>query len=126
MLRRTSAGLFRRTPARLSGGSLYVPPKLDAIPPSSGTTGFFGAYNDGSAIFRFFDIKWMMTRCVELGREHYIATPCLFAFLWFYCWKGFQTLVYKDGKPPRTVDWNTEETGKLPHNFQPTVVTKRV
>lgn len=125
MLSRTSASLFRRTSPRLSGGELYHPPKLEEIPSSRGTRGFFGSYNDAAKLFRFIDVKWMMNRSVELGREHYIAAPTLSMFLWYYCWKGIQLILYKDGKPPRTVDWNTEEAGYLPKGFEPTKVTKR-
>lgn len=126
MLRRTSTGFFRRTPARLSGGELYHPPKLEDIPCASKTKGFFGPLNGGLEILRILDIKWMMNRAVELGREHYIATPTLYLFIWMFCWKGFQLLRYGDGKPKRQVDWNTEEAGYLPLGFEHTKVTKRV
>ncbi|AIN99221.1 hypothetical protein LPMP_261080 [Leishmania panamensis] len=126
MLRRTQAFLFRRTPARLSGGELYHPPKLEDIPPSSATKGFFGAYNGGLTVLRFVDIKWMMNRAVELGREYYISAPTLYLFLWMFCWKGFVIMRYGDGKPPRRVDWNTEEAGYLPKGFEQTKVTKAI
>ncbi|KAK7201230.1 hypothetical protein NESM_000184600 [Novymonas esmeraldas] len=126
MLRRTQASLLRRTPVRLSGGDLYHPPKLEDIPASSTTKGFFGAYNGGLIVARFVDIKWMMNRAVELGREYYISAPTLYLFLWMFCWKGFVIMRYGDGKPPRKVDWNSEETGYLPQGFEPTKVTKAI
>lgn len=77
-------------------------------------------------ILRFFDIKWMMNRAVDLGREYYISAPTLYFFLWMFCWNGFSILRYGDGKPPRQVDWNSEETGYLPPNFPQTKVTKAI
>ena len=126
MLRRTQASLFRRTPVRLSGGDLYHPPKLADIPASTGTKGFFGAYNCPLMGCRLIDIKWMMNRAVELGRDYYISAPTLYLFLWMFCWEGFVIARYSDGKPPRSVDWNTEEAGYLPHGSVPTKVTKSV
>ncbi|CCW70160.1 unnamed protein product [Phytomonas sp. Hart1] len=126
MLRRTSSSLFRRTPPRLSGGELYHPLKLEEIPPSSETKGFFCTYNGRFKYFRLIDIKWLMNRCVEMKREHYIAGPIFYIFLWMFCWKGFQILKYGDGSPPHSVDWNTKETGYLPNGFEPTKVLKKV
>ncbi|EPY30263.1 hypothetical protein STCU_00355 [Strigomonas culicis] len=125
MLRRTTPGLFRRTRVRLSG-DLYHPPKLEDVPPTSGTKGFFGHYNGPLEVLRLVDIKWMMNRSVELGREHYIAAPTMYMFLFYFCWKGFVNLRYGDGKPPRKVDWNTEESGFLPKGFKQTEVTKSI
>lgn len=115
MLRRTVIAPFRRTASRLSGGELYHPPKLEDIPCSSTTKGFFGSYKGPLAYARLIDVKWMMNRAVELGREYYIAAPTFYAFLYMFCYKGFCLLQYSDGKPPQHVDWNTNEAGYLPH-----------
>lgn len=126
MLRRTLRAQFRYTAKRLSGGELYHPPKLEEIPRSSSTKGFVGPYNGVLKVMRVLDIKWMMNRSVELGREYYIAAPTFYFFLWWFCYKGFCTLMYSDGAPPREVPWNTGESGFLPPSFVPTPVTNRV
>lgn len=120
MLRRTVRASFRRTTPRLSGGELWHPPKLEDIPAASTTKGFIGSYNGPFLYARLFDIKWMMNRAVELGREYYIAAPTFYVFLWWFCYNGFCKLMYSDGKPPRHVDWNTKEAGYLPEGFTPT------
>lgn len=121
MIRRTAVRPFRRTLTRFSGGDLYHPPKLEDIPAASTTKGFFGSLNGPLKVARVLDVKWMMNRAVELGREYYIAAPTFYFFLWWFCYKGFCTLMYSDGKPPRTVDWNTNEAGYLPRDFTPTI-----
>eukprot|EP00796_Vickermania_ingenoplastis_P010524 gene10524-7310_t len=125
MLRRTIMTPFRRTATRLSGGELYHPPKLEEIPHSSTTKGFAGAYNGSLQFLRLLDIKWMMNRAVDMGREYYIAAPTFYCFLYWFCYKGFVTLTYSDGKPPRQVDWNTNEAGHLPEGFVPTPTPRR-
>lgn len=127
MFRRSTTSLVRRTPVLLSGGELYHPLKLSEIPPGSSTPGMFGHnYNNGLEVLRFIDIKWIMNRCVEMGRDHYLAAPTLFFFLWMFCWNGFVMMRYGDGKPPRNTNWNTEEAGYLPDDFQPTIVSKKL
>lgn len=126
MMRRSQLSLMRRSPVLLAGGELWHPPKLEDVPPSSGTRGFFGPLNGPLAPFRVIDIKWMMNRAVELHREHYIATPTMYLFLWMFCWQGMVMFIYGDGAPPRQVDWNTEEAGFLPQGFEKTPVHKKV
>lgn len=126
MLRRTLRAPFRFSAKRLSGGELYHPPKLEEIPCSSTTKGFVGSYNGVLKLLRLVDIKWMMNRAVDLGREYYIAAPTFYFFLWWFCYNGFCKLMYSDGAPPREVLWNTEKSGFLPPSFVPTKVTASV
>ncbi|RNF08542.1 hypothetical protein TraAM80_02779 [Trypanosoma rangeli] len=124
MLRRSSGSLFRRTPIRRSGGELFVRPTLDQIPPAEECKGFFGRLNGSRKFLRFVDLKWMMNRAVAMRREYLITTPTLYAFLWMFSWGGASMYFWGDRAPPRRMDWNTEETGHLPHNFEPTVLRK--
>lgn len=62
----------------------------------------------------------MMNRAVAMRREYLIATPTLFTFIWMFTWKGAVIYFWGDRAPPRRMDWNTEETGRLPLGFKPT------
>ncbi|ORC87569.1 uncharacterized protein TM35_000211750 [Trypanosoma theileri] len=124
MLRRSSITLFRRTPIRRSGGELFVRPTLAEIPPADECKGFFGHLNGALRYLRLVDIKWMMNRAVAMRREYLIATPTLYAFLWMFSWEGATMYFWGDRAPPRQMDWNSEQTGYLPKDFKPTVVTK--
>mmetsp|Transcript_74262 Transcript_74262/g.86189 ORF Transcript_74262/g.86189 Transcript_74262/m.86189 type:complete len:125 (+) Transcript_74262:25-399(+) len=124
MLRRTSASLFKSTPVHRAGGGLYHPLKAEEVPSAELTKGFFCKLNGPLSILRVIDIKWMMNRCVDMHREHYIATPLMLYCIWQFVWGLPQSYLWGDAKPPRDVDWNKGKAGFLPEGFVPTEVKK--
>jgi hypothetical protein len=112
--------MLRRTAKRLSD---RPEPIMDAAkaPSADGVQGFFFMPLDGGmAALRIIDVKWMLNRAVDLGRDGYIAAWCLYPFLWAMWWYVPQKAMWGDNAIPRKVDWNAAQTGKLPAGFEMT------
>lgn len=123
MFRRTSQSLMlRRTRTRLAGDERPYPvmdPKKD--PGAAQQYGLLGTQLNGSlAIFRMIDPKWILNRFVSLGRDGYISAWTFNAFLWTMYWYIPMNAAWGDKTPPRKVDWNKGEAGRLPKGFVPT------
>lgn len=123
MLRRTTQSLMlRRTAIRRSGEERPHPLFNCQGPDVNETYGLFGKLNGSLAILRVIDPKWILNRLVNLGRDGYVGFWVFAPFLWSIYWVVPQKALWGDGKPPRKVDWNKEEAGRLPKGFTPTSI----
>lgn len=74
------------------------------------------------AILRVVDPKWILNRLVSLGRDGYVGAWAFYGFMYTMWWVVPMGAKWGDGKPPRKVDWNKEEAGRLPKHFQMTTL----
>lgn len=115
MIRRTCPRLHDERPVPI------MDPKKD--PGDSEQYGLLGMQLNGSmAIFRVIDPKWILNRFVSLGRDGYVSAWTLNAFFWTVYWYVPMNAAWGDKKPPRKVDWNKGEAGRLPKGFVMTAV----
>lgn len=117
MLRRSGNHLFRATRTNRGGGGLPHVMTAEEAPCATETMGFFCKLNGPLAMLRPLDIKWILNRFVDLGRDGYIASPVLYLMMWGAVWKGQSVLLWGDAAPPRNVDWNNGTAGSLPKDF---------
>jgi hypothetical protein len=114
--------MLRRTAKRLSDERPH--PVIDAAhaPPADDQYGLFGKLNGSLAILRVIDPKWMLNRLVSLGRDGYVGAWGFWSFMYAMWWVVPMGAKWGDGKPPRKVDWNKEEAGRLPKGFVQTTL----
>jgi len=128
MLRKTGHRMMlRRTPMALGGGEApmpyvaydcgahsHCPSYLDA-PKADDCVGIIPGvpYSGALAPLRFIDPIWWASRFTDLGRDGFMAGPLFWLFLWTMWWYLPQQMVWGDGKPPKSVDWNKGGTGYL-------------
>ncbi len=114
--------MLRRSRVRLAGDEKPIPvmdPKKD--PGANQQYGLLAIQLNGSlSIFRLIDPKWILNRFVSLGRDGYVSAWTLNAFFWTMYWYIPMGALWGDKKPPRKVDWNKGEAGRLPKGFLPT------
>jgi hypothetical protein len=125
MLRRSTAQLFRATPIRKAGAKPH-PYMGDAAgaPAADEVTGILGKPWVGEQkMLRAIDFVWIHNRVSQLGREYYIAILFFWPATYSLFWTVPNKMMWGDKTPPRNVDWNKKESGRLPEGFVKTVVS---
>ncbi len=122
MLRRTTtAMMLRRTPVNRAGAKMDPIMNPAECPPADEVTGAFGKqWNGEQKMLRIFDLLWLHNRVSQLHREFYIACCFFWPATWYLFWGMPNSMKWGDGAPPRTVDWNAKEAGRLPAGFKQT------
>ena len=104
--------MFRQSTRKLGEGGWKIYRPVEKKLPADTIRGTQGPLK----IFRPFNLRWIMDRLVQFGREGDIVAPILFGEIWLFYWYFPQKAMWGDKKPPRVVDWNTGSAGYLAKN----------